>query len=56
MKSLEDAITRIVAAADRSTALMREIDERRTRADKTDRNNRIMIGVLVLVLIVAIVR
>lgn len=56
MKSLEDSITRIVAAADRSTALMREIDERRTRADKTDRNNRIMIGVLVLVLIVAIVR
>jgi len=54
MKSLEDAITRIVSAADRSTALMREIDERRSRADRSERNNRIVLGALVVVLIVAI--
>ena len=56
MQSLEDAITRIVAAADRSSALMREIDERRSRADRSERNNRIMIGILVLALILAILR
>ncbi|MFM2164081.1 MAG: hypothetical protein RL325_518 [Planctomycetota bacterium] len=56
MRSLEDAITRIVAAADRSSALMREIDERRARASSGDRTNRIVIGILVVVLILAILK
>ena len=56
MKSLEDAVTRLVAVADRSAALMREVDERRTRADRSDRTNRIIIAVLILVLVVALIR
>ena len=56
MKTLEDAVTRLVSVADRSAALMREVDERRTRADRSDRTNRIIIAVLILVLVVALIR
>ena len=51
MKSLEDAITRLVVVADRSTTVLQEIDQRRGRADHSDRNNRIIIGILLLVLL-----
>jgi hypothetical protein len=56
MKSLEDAVTRLVAVADRSTTLMREIDERRTRVDRTDRTTRIVFVVLVIALVLALLR
>ena len=53
---LEDAITRVVAAADRSTELMREMDGRRGRAARPDRTLQIAIGVLVVLLALALLR
>ena len=57
MKSLEEAVTRLAAIADRSASLVREVDDRRTRADSARRNERfIMIGALILILIVSFLR
>ncbi|MGA1223490.1 MAG: hypothetical protein ACO31E_02865 [Phycisphaerales bacterium] len=56
MKTLEDAVVRLVAAADRSTALVREIDARRARVDRGDRTNRIVIVVLAVILVIALLR
>ncbi len=54
MKMLEEAVTRLIAVADRSNETMREIDARRTRGDRFERNSMIIIGVLALLLAVAL--
>ena len=56
MKSLEEAVVRLSSVAEHSSSLMREIDQRRTRADRTDRTNRILIVALVTILVVALLR
>ena len=56
MRSLEDAVTRLVGVADRSAEIMREIDQRRTRLDRTDRTTRIVFAVLLIALVLAILR
>lgn len=56
MKSLEDAIARVVAAADRSAGLVRELDGRRGGAQRPDRTLQIAIGVLIVLLAISMLR
>ena len=56
MKSLEEAIASVVAAADRSAELLRELDGRRGRAQRPDRTLQIAIGVLIVLLAISMLR
>lgn len=53
LKSLDEAMAKVIAAADRTQGPLRTSDGRRVPGDGT---NRILIAILVIILIVAIIR